>query len=91
VINEYYVAETSKKQRAAKRTSALQGKVMGYPPYGYTVGEDKSLWLVDEYAAGVVTTIFKKYVAGETFAAIIRHLDANGVLMPRFYAQSKKA
>jgi DNA invertase Pin-like site-specific DNA recombinase len=90
VINEYYVAEASKKQRAAKRTSALQGKVMSYPPYGYEVGDDKSVWLVDEYAAGVVSTIFKKYVAGETFAAIIRHLDEQGVLMPRFYTQSKK-
>ena len=90
VINEYYVAETSKKQRAAKRTSALQGKVMSYPPYGYTIGDDKTVWIVDEYAAGIISTIFNKYIAGETFAEIIRYLDKNNVLMPRFYTQSKK-
>jgi DNA invertase Pin-like site-specific DNA recombinase len=90
VINEYYVAEASKKQRASKRASALQGKVMSYPPYGYTVGDDKSMWLVDEYAAGIVCDIFKRYVAGDTFATIIRHLDANGVLMPRYHVQAKK-
>ncbi|MCL1904283.1 MAG: recombinase family protein [Oscillospiraceae bacterium] len=90
VINEYYVAEASKKQRAAKRTSALQGKVMSYPPYGYKVGDDKSVWLVDEYAAGIVSTIFKKFISGETYADILRWLSANNVIIPREYAKIEK-
>jgi DNA invertase Pin-like site-specific DNA recombinase len=90
VINEYYVAESSKKVRAAKRTGALQGKALGKTPYGYKVGDDKSEWIIDEYEADVVREIFKKVIAGDSYVSIARGFTERGILPPNVYRRRQK-
>ena len=89
VINEYYVAEASKKIRAAKRSNALQGKVITKPPYGYKITDDKSVWVIDEYAAEIVRELFKRKIAGDTFSAIVLDLSDRGVLSPNSYYRTQ--
>jgi hypothetical protein len=74
VFNEYYVADCSKKIRAAKRSGALQGKVLGKMPLGYRIGNDKKTWLVDAEEAELVNEIFTKFAAGVSIAEICRDL-----------------
>jgi hypothetical protein len=90
VINEFYVADCSKKQRASKRSSALQGKVLGQPPYGYKITNDKSVWVIDEYAAGIIREIFNKIIAGETSHSIALSLNERSVLSANNYYQTEK-
>ncbi len=72
VFNEWYVADASKKARASKRNSALQGKVLNRPPFGYKVTEDKAVWIIDEAAGAVVKEIFTRFIAGDTLTKISR-------------------
>ena len=82
VFNEWYVADASKKARASKRTSALQGKCISRPPFGYKITEDKSVWVVDEEAAEIVREIFKRLVAGENATSIARNFNERGLPRP---------
>ena len=88
VINEYYVAEASKKIRAVKRANALQGKIMGIVPYGYNVNEDKSGLELDPVASEVVKEIFERFIEGTTPYQIAGELSLKGVLNPRQHKQN---
>jgi DNA invertase Pin-like site-specific DNA recombinase len=79
---EFYVADCSRKVRAAKRAGALQGRVLGKVPYGYIGSEDKTAWLVDEEAAAIVQEVFEKYTAGTGIVEICRDLTLRGVPRP---------
>ena len=59
VFNEWYVADTSKKIRAVKRSNALAGKCASRPPYGYrAVNGSNQAWEIDEPAAKIVREVF---------------------------------
>lgn len=84
VINEWYVADTSRKQdrfqvREWKRAWRCSGSVS----YGYLASkENKGEWVIDEEAAGVVRRIFQSVVAGESIASIARALRAEKIPIP---------
>ena len=86
VINEYYVADCSRKIRAVHRANALKGKSAGRLPYGYKRAEgDSGKWDIDDEAAEIVREIFKRYTSGDSVADICRSLTDRGVFSPDSY------
>ena len=84
VINEYYVADCSRKQRAAQKSNALKGKSGGKKAYGYYEDkEDRSKWLIDEEKAEIVRDIFKRFLSGESVSDICRDYTARGIPTPQ--------
>lgn len=65
--------------RESMRKRALRGQVLGRPPFGYAVADQKLV--VDERAAEVVRRIFALYLDGhEGVRRIARQLNEDGIL-----------
>jgi len=91
VINEYYVADASKKIRAVKRSNALAGKCAGRPPYGYKgVGGSNQQWEIDDVAAAHVREVFQRFIAGESTHLIAKDFDSRGLPSPMVYYRQMK-
>ena len=84
VINEWYVADTSRKIKAVFKSRMEKGlRCSGSICYGYLASkEDKGEWIIDEEAAPVVKRIFQSVLAGESIAAIGRALRAEQIPIP---------
>ncbi len=65
------------KVRDAMRKRAVQGKVLGRPPYGYSVGPDGRLEIV-EHEAEVVRRIFNLSLEGLGIRRIAKRLNEEG-------------
>jgi len=86
VLNEWYVADTSKKIRAVKRSNALEGKCPGRPPYGYrAVNGSNQEWEIDKEAAEIVKEIFTRIIAGDGPHIIGRDFDGRGIDTPMIH------
>ena len=84
VFNEFYVADCSRKQRAAQRSNALKGRSCGKMPYGYIENkDDRSIWIIDEEKAEVVREMFRLFVSGTGIAEICRIFSARGIPTPQ--------
>ena len=72
VINEWYVADTSRKIKTVFKSRMEKGlRCSGSVSYGYLASkENKGEWVIDEEAAAVVRRIFHSVVAGESIASI---------------------
>ena len=92
VFNEWFCRDTSKKIRAVKRAKAQSGKPHSdRTPYGYLPSsEDKSQWVVDEYASEIVREIFRRVVGGEGIIAIANDLNRRGVDAPEMYRKKHR-
>ena len=84
VINEWYVADTSRKIKTVFKSRMEKGlRCSGSICYGYLASkEDKGEWIIDEEAAPVVKRIFQSVLAGESIAAIGRALRAAQIPIP---------
>lgn len=84
VINEWYVADTSRKIKTVFKSRMEKGlRCSGSVCYGYLASkENKGKWIVDEEAAAVVRRIFQSVLAGESIADIARALRAEKVPIP---------
>ena len=84
VINEWYVADTSRKIKTVFKSRMEKGlRCSGSVPYGYAAStEDKGEWVIDGEAAAVVRRIYQSVLAGESVAAIGRALRADKVPIP---------
>lgn len=69
VINEWYVADTSRKIKTVFKSRMEKGlRCSGSVSYGYLASkENKGEWVIDEEAAAVVRRIFHSVVAGEEY------------------------
>ena len=78
VINEWYVADTSRKIKSVFKSRMEKGlRCSGNVCYGYLASkEDKGEWVIDEEAAAVVRRIFHSTLAGEGVASIAKALRA---------------
>ncbi|MDL2274031.1 recombinase family protein [Oscillospiraceae bacterium OttesenSCG-928-G22] len=92
LMNDHYLADISKKIKAAHRVMASQGKrIAGRPPYGFTVDPaDMHRYAIDDYAAGIVRRIYRLRLEGRGYANIAGALNADGVLPPREYEYRSK-
>ena len=84
VINEWYVADTSRKIKSVFKSRMEKGlRCSGNVCYGYLASkEDKGEWVIDEEAAAVVRRIFHSTLAGEGVASIAKALRAEKVPIP---------
>ena len=84
VINEWYVADTSRKIKAVFKSRMEKGlRCSGSVCYGYRASkEEKGEWIIDEEAAAVVRRIFQSVLAGETIASIAKALRAEKIPIP---------
>ena len=75
---EKYSQRLSKETMKGLRVNAEQMLHNGgLPPYGYTVGSDKKLY-IDEAKAPAVRKMFEMYAAGMSYKQIAQWLDDNG-------------
>lgn len=63
VMAEFYSLNLSQEVKKGMREVAGQGRALGRPPFGYTIGSDGRLAVVPEEAA-VVRWIYETYLAG---------------------------
>ncbi len=91
VFNEWHCANTSKKIRAVRTSSAKAGKYLASKaPYGYVkCDDDNHTPIIDEEAAEVVRRIFERRAKGEGTYKIALDLQAEGILSPAAYAEKK--
>jgi DNA invertase Pin-like site-specific DNA recombinase len=87
IMNEWYVRDCSRKQKAQYQVRGRSGKpTTNVVPYGYKKDPDvKHHWLVDEEAAAVVRRIFQLSVEGNGPRQIARILMMDRVERPSFY------
>ena len=85
VINEWYVADTSRKIKSVFKSRMEKGlRCSGSVSYGYLASkENKGEWVIDEEAAAVVRRIFQECrCRGESIASIARALRAEKIPIP---------
>lgn len=84
VINEWYVADTSRKIKTVFKSRMEKGlRCSGSVAYGYLASkENKGEWVIDEEAAAVVRRIYQMTIAGETVTGICKTLRAEQIPIP---------
>lgn len=84
VINEWYVADTSRKIKTVFKSRMEKGlRCSGSVAYGYLASkENKGDWIIDEEAAAVVRRIYQMTIAGETVTDICKTLRAEQIPIP---------
>lgn len=84
VINEWYVADTSRKIKTVFKSRMEKGlRCSGSVAYGYLASkENKGDWIIDEEAAAVVRRIYQMTIAGETVTGICKTLCAEQIPIP---------
>lgn len=87
VINEWYVADTSRKIKTVFKSRMEKGlRCSGAVPYGYLASkEEKGEWVIDEEAAAVVRRIFRMVIDGKGVYQIADILSEEKVLCPSAY------
>ena len=87
IMNEWYVRDCSRKQKAQYQVRGRSGKpVTNTIPYGFKKDpEEKHHWLVDEEAADVVRRIFRLSVEGKGPLTIAKILMNDKVERPSYY------
>ncbi len=87
IMSEWYLRDTSRKIKAAKKTQGMSGKRLTTKPiYGYMLDpNDKNQWIIDPEAADVVKRIFTLAVAGKGTMQIAQILAADKVERPTYY------
>jgi len=87
IMSEWYLRDTSRKIKAAKKSQGLSGKRLTTKPiYGYMLDpNDKSKWIIDPEAAEVVRRIFALIIEGKGISQIARILWEDRVERPTYY------
>ena len=89
--NEFYVVDSSRKVRAAKKAAGNRGEALtSNVPYGYIKDPNKkNHWLVDPDAAEVVRLIFDLCMQGNGPKRIANELKSRKILTPNAYKNSR--
>ena len=88
-FNEFFAKDTSRKIRAVNKAKGERGERLTVNvPYGYKSDpDDKTKWIIDEEAAGVVKRIFSLCMEGKGPSQIAALLEKEKVLNPTAYKQ----
>ena len=88
-FNEFFAKDTSRKIRAVNKAKGERGERLTVNvPYGYkSDSDDKTKWIIDEEAAGVVKRIFSLCMEGKGPSQIAALLEKEKVLNPTAYKQ----
>ncbi|MCL2379081.1 MAG: recombinase family protein, partial [Defluviitaleaceae bacterium] len=86
VLHEFYARDTSRKLKSSFKTKGMSGKhTTGLVIYGYLWDEKREKWLVDDYAAENVQSIFRWTMEGFGAYQIACKLTEQGILIPSAY------
>lgn len=87
IMNEWYLRDCSRKQRASYKLRGNAGKhTTNNVPYGYKKSpDDKNQWIIDENAAPNVKRIFQLCIEGYGIADIARILRESKIETPSYY------
>ena len=86
VLHEFYARDTSRKLKSSFKTKGMSGKhCTGQVIYGYLWDEKRENWLVDEYAADNVRSIFRWTMEGLGMYQIACKLKGLQILIPSAY------
>ena len=86
ILNEMYAKDTSKKINSVLQSKRQQGEYLGTAPYGYKKDSDNKYHLIiDEEAAEVVRTIFRKFLEGMGTMQIADYLSEQKIPIPSDY------
>ena len=87
IVNQYYVADISKKIKSVKTNKKKNGEYVEHcVPYGYKKdNENKYLVIKDEKVAENVKLIFQMYIQGYSQSKIAKHLTSLGIDTPKKY------
>lgn len=78
-ISEYYSKNLAREVMKGMKESALKCRHLGgIPPLGYDVDPESKRYVINEYEAEIVRTIFKMYLDGYGYSAIINYLNSKG-------------
>lgn len=89
LINDTYSRDISVKMRSHCDFRMSKGYlVAAFPVYGYFKSEDRKSLVVDEYAAGVVQSIFSCKLMGMSIQGITDMLNEQQILCPSEYKRS---
>ena len=91
IMNEWYAKDISKKRRNVNKLKGNFGVPLSPPPYGYMKDPEAIpiRWIVDDAAAVNVRRIFRMALEGFGIGEITSALEADGILTPTAYWQSK--
>lgn len=91
IVNQYYVADISKKIKSVKTNKKKNGEyVENSVPYGYKKDtENKYKVLIDENVSEHVKLIFKMYIQGYSQGQIAKLLTSLGIDTPKKYKGQK--
>lgn len=91
LMNDEYSRDLSKKVKSARLTRQKRGEFLGsFAPYGYDKDpNDHHRLIIDPVAAEVVKLIYRKFLAGETFAQIASYLSLHEILTPCMYKRNR--
>ncbi len=92
LMNSLYSKDLSKKIRSARIAKWKSGTATASNlPFGYTRDLSRSkTWAIDEDAAEIVRTVFKKAAKGWTTKEITEYLNKNNIPTPLMYARQSK-
>ena len=86
ILNEMYAKDTSKKINSVLQSKRQQGEYLGTAPYGYKKDPDNKYHLIiDEEAAEVVRTIFRKFLEVMGTMQIADYLSEQKIPIPSDY------
>ncbi|MDR3278603.1 MAG: recombinase family protein [Oscillospiraceae bacterium] len=83
LVNHLYSRDLGKKIRSAHDAKKRRGEPADGKPYGYRRSEDGKSLAIDTEAADIVRRIFYMRQSGESVAAIVTHLNREGVPSPQ--------
>lgn len=91
IVNQYYVADISKKIKSVKTNRKLNGEYVEHNvPYGYKKDEnDKTKVIIDEKVVDNVKLIFKMYLQDYSQGQIAKQLTQLGIDTPKKYKGQK--
>ena len=78
LVYDLYSKDLSVKVKSGMRNKVLQGKCVGFIPFGYKNSPEKKL-VIDEESAKIVRLIFDLALEGKSFNEIARYLNENKV------------
>lgn len=91
-LAEYYSRNLSREVLKGLRENALKcASTGGCPPLGYDIDPETKKYIINEREAEAVRLIFKRYLEGEGYSAIINELNSSGYKTKRGKAFGKNS
>lgn len=90
VLNAYYSKELSQKIRTTFDQKMKRGEILGHPPFGYVLNDERTQYIIDPEAAKTIKRMFDLAYEGKTLNEIAGILTAENYLVPSVYIREKR-